>query len=386
MKYKIVLAYLNYELHLLVFSVFRDQALVVYDRVIAKGDLTQPVDYELIRKDLNKAFDIVESKFSNVSKNIYVLVDSVNNRKTKTVNNETQTASFTFDFNKRQEISREDLEKINQQALYRSIAKENKIYSGYLIEGYKVDGGNEKNVLGKVVQERLEVKGALNYIDSRLYELFKALVEQQPIDRGYKIVASYVSDYIFKKAIKLDANSGIIEIGRKSCKFTINYAGRTSTVITEIGLLNLFNNTYDTLLKQHSPKASEEAANFIKEHFIVNKYDVDYQINDEISVNEAANVFRNVIINYFNHFAKQLKENNLLVNNFYLMINGYDESEVATLISESTDINCSRFEVRNALNTSEFSNVDELSCLNNVEFNASILMHYIATYRYWEMR
>ena len=108
-------------------------------------------------------------------------------------------------------------------------------------------------------------------------------------------------------------------------------------------------------------------------------------INDEVSVNEAANVFRNVVINYFNHFVKELKANNLMVDNFYLIINGHDESVVAAVISENTEINCSRFEVRNLLNTAEFSNVDELACLNEVEFLSSLLMHYITTYRYWEM-
>ena len=45
MKYNIVLAYINYELHLLVFSVFREQSLIVYDRFITKQDLSKQVDY-----------------------------------------------------------------------------------------------------------------------------------------------------------------------------------------------------------------------------------------------------------------------------------------------------------------------------------------------------
>ncbi len=385
MKYNIVLAYINYELHLLVFSVFREQSLIVYDRFITKQDLSKQVDYEVLRKELQDAFDIVESKFSHLNKNVFVLLDVLNNKQTGSVNNETQSASFTFNFDKKQQLTREDLAEINQTALNRSVARNNKLYGGCLIEGYKVDGGNQKHVLGSVVHQRLEVKGALNYIDSRLYELFKSLVDQIGGISGFKIQGFYVADYIFKKSINLDANCGIIEIGRRSCKFTINVGGRVSTVVTEIGLVNLFNNTYDTLLKKHSKEASLEATNFIKKHFIVNKYDHDYMINDEVSVNEAANVFRNVVINYFNHFVKELKANNLMVDNFYLIINGYDESEVAAVISENTEINCSRFEVRNLLNTAEFSNVDELACLNEVEFLSSLLMHYITTYRYWEM-
>ena len=363
-NYKIVISYLNFELRIMVFSIFENHPEIIYEEQIYKGELTNisnDVDLDEIKKRILNSYNEIERNLKINKKNINLLLD--------TTINHVSSQNIILNYENKHTICLEDYKKIKELAFSKTVAKEKLVYVDYFIEGYKIDDSTIEFPLGEVVHKKLEVSGNLIYIDKQLYEILLNLIQIE----GYKIINTTLSEICFKKNIELIDNSGLIEIGSKNTKFIIKKNNTLKTFYTKIGLTNFFDNAYDILLEKYGKKEAEEAVRFLMKHFVFNKYENDYLVTENIYINELVTIFQNVIVNYFEYFDKELTKTNLNVNSFYILLNVFKSNEFIKLLQEKTNINC------------EMLIINDYRNLDVTEMKAALFIKMLYQYDRWEL-
>ena len=175
-------------------------------------------------------------------------------------------------------------------------------------------------------------------------------------------------------------------MGRKDTKFYVNNDHSVQTICTAIGLVNFFNNTFDNLAESYEQDLAQQAVFFLKQHFVFAQQRDELMINAQISYNEATNVFRNVLVNYFEYFYKELRKGHYHINDFQLIVNGYDSQELAELLTQTIDLQVTPFKVTEQTFTPGICNPDQLAILEISKLKAMLVMQDIVTYRNWEIR
>ena len=364
-NYKIVISYLNFELRIMVFSMYDNNPEIIYEEKIYKGEITSisnDVDLDEIKKRLLKSYNEIEQNLKITKKNINLILD--------TTKNYISSQNIILNYESKHTIDLEDYKKIKELAFSKTIAKENLIYVDYFIEGYKIDDSSINFPLGEVVHKKLEVMGDLVYVDKKLYETLENIIKIN----DYRIINTTLSDICLKKNIDLIDNSGLIEIGSKNTKFIIKKNNTLKTFYTNIGLTNFFNNVYDILLEKYENKEEiEKAVRFLMQHFVFNPYENDYLVTENIYLNELVTIFQNVIINYFEYFDKELTKTNLNVNSFYILLNVFKSNEFIKLLQEKTNINC------------EMLIINDYRNLDVTEMKAALFIKMLYQYDRWEL-
>lgn len=385
MKTTLVLSYQNYELRLMVFACSGKKINLVYDQPVGAWDLltiTDDCSLNQIKTKINEQLKVVQNNFNSLNEHMYVLVDATKEGQQGALTAEARLIKITVNVPNRHEISVDDLAKLDKEAYARSNIIDGKTYTGFLTEGYNINGRQVDRPLGVIAVDSFEVIGSHHYVNSRLVEIFGQLIEQTP----FRIKAIYDTDYVFKKQVRINDNSGIVEVGRKDTKFYVNNNHQIQTICTAIGLVNFFNNTFDTLSENNDCDLSKEAVFFLKQHFVFNQASEALKINEAISYNLATNTFRNVLINYFDYFHKELHKGRYPINDFQLIIHDYDATELSQLLSENTDLNITPFHVTNHSFNPGLCSSEQLATCDNGALKAMLVMQDVALYRYWEIR
>ncbi len=387
MKYNIIITYLNYELRILIFSIGIKSVNLVYDELVCEQDLLKidnDVVLDNIKSQLHHKLMNIKSDFNNINPHIYLVIDG-ETEANNTPSNDVKVLKMKIDFDKKHKIEAKDLYNFDKEAFSKSVKFANKTYSGYLIEGFIIDGSKDNFPLGKIVKNHIEVIGSAHYIDKRIYEIFHELLN----DSYFDIKGFYDADYLLKKIVSLKDKHGLIEISRKHTKFFINKDDKIQNIITPIGLINFFNNTYATLLKEEKgPVLTKEAVFFLKKHFVLDEIAIDALVNDAFSYNNLVKVFKTVLIDYFSYFYRELAKNNLNNIDFQLIIDGYENNSLYDIINNNTNFKVTKFNVNNDLNVNfkKTKYVGEFNDLNIYQLKALVAAQNIINYRYWESR
>lgn len=385
MKTTIVLSYQNYELSILVFGVSNKQLNLVYDKQIGAWDLLAIQDdmtIANIKSRVHQVLPSIKQKFPEVGNNIYVLVDGTKEGVRGALTAEARVMNITVNVPNKHAINMEDLKKIDKDAYSRSSAIEGKTYTGFLTEGYQVGGREIKKPLDQIVVDNFKVIGSHHYVSTGLIQIFETIFKDTP----YNIRAIYDTDYVFKKFLRIPQNAGIIEVGRKDTKFYVNNDRSIQTICTAIGLVNFFNNTFDNLAESYEQDLAQQAVFFLKQHFVFTQQREELMINEQISYNEATNIFKNVLVNYFEYFHKELRKGHYHINDFQLIVNGYDSQELAELLTQTLDLQVTPFKVTEQTFTPGICNPDQLAIIEISKLKAMLVMQDIVTYRNWEIR
>ena len=364
MNINVTVAYINYELRVIVFSNYRNNINIIYDKKICKFDLlslNNDIEKDKLKETMEQTLEEITKKFKITNKKIDVVIDCDNHVESKQI--------IIVEFEQKKAITKSDLATINGKALSKSVAKDGLMYAGYLIDGYKIDGSSIVNPLGNIVHNKLEVYGVLKYININIYHLLKSLIEIA----DFKMNSINVGDVILKKTAKLTDNTGIIEICSRKTKFIINKDNEIKSFSTNIGLTNFFNNVYDQLIENHSPKDTEDAVRFLMKNFTFKKYDANFIVVGDITLNELINIFNNVVVNYFQYFEREFVNNKVNVGSYSILLNNYPARELVKLINLNLE---TKFD---ELIMDDFRNLDPIA------LKAALTVKKINKYRSWEI-
>lgn len=380
MKYHAIVSYIDYELKFFIFAKNAKEINLVYESLITRKNIYNLDNdglYDSLLKKIETEVNAITKKFEDLNPNLYILVEN------ETVTgNDTKTLRIQIPLQQKHQIRYEDLEAFDKEAYSKSKLPEGKVYGGYMIEEYYIDGKNVITPLQRTASHNIEAIGSQQFVDRIIFDTFHNL-----FDNTYFNIKGFVlNEYIVKKMINIQDNSGIIELTRKKTNFYVSQKRYIKTISAKIGLVNFFNNVYEKLRESFEENNAKQAVNFIKKHFIVNQYPINYYINEEVTLNDVSNLFRNVLCNYFSYFKKELASNGIKIQDYILIINNYEMKELAPLLEEKEI-----FIVKSFNQQLLRKNIDHKikGQYNNLDYQATkalTLVEELSNIRYWEYK
>lgn len=381
MKYNLVVSYLDYELRMMVFAKCNREINLVYDQKITNENIYKYDNDGLIdslKQKINNVLNYLLEHFQGLNKKINIIVENEKMLRSS----ETKSLRIQIPFNQKHVVEQEDLLKFDSEAYARVNQVDNRVYGGYCIESLYLDSKQCHYPVGQVSKHNIEALGSAQFIDKHIYDMFVELFK----DSGFEIKGFILGDYLLKRGLHWDNNNGIIEMNRKTTKFYMKHDDITKTISTPIGLVNLFNNVYDTLCETHNQKDSYAAVEFLKQHFTFKTIEDTYFVNNEITYNDATNVFRNVILNYFSYFKKELSKSGYNIDRFKLIVDGYDAKEMSSLLTTNQIINCEDVSLSTEKNSNDIKIKGQFINLDITQFKAMVAIQDLINYRYWELK
>lgn len=325
-----IYTYNNNKLTVLVINYYQNNPYIVYEKEICKFriiDLKKQLNYEEIIQQIKKIDLEINKKFENepdFDENQTILLYKAQIFKIK------EEVIF-YDFDEKTMVYETDIQRI-----LKKFKKEYKYPEIYQIADFVKNTIYYDSIPHKKTQtlecQELKIIGDIIFVDKKtiteLKELFKVL--------NIEFNKTYPINYFNYTNIKDNKIKYLLNLNFEQNEIMLNNEHAVNIKSSKTGLYSVLDKIFQNLTKNYEQEIAEKITRGIREKWILKTYPYEYDIMDNIDINEVIKLTRNALIEYIELLIQKSTEK-FQITKIHINTQELIEEELLEVLNEKLD-------------------------------------------------